>query len=130
MFVHLACRTFEKLNCDSKSFKQLEWLTVILYDRISPLFSMNETRKELFYQKNRPMEKLPPTQDALLQRARRVVYQAGIWTTSTQSEQAVPSPQEFSWTKEADSWIPVRETIPEVSRACRELIRRSCKADY
>ena len=93
------------------------------------LCSVNETRKGLFYQKNRPMEKLLPTHDALLQHARRTVYQAGIWTPSTQSEQAVPSPQEFSWTKEADSWIPVWETIPEVSWARRKLIRCSCKAD-
>ena len=89
---HLTCHPFEKLNRDSKSFMQLERLTVILYDRTSSL----EATKELFCQKNKPMEKRPPTQDALLEHARRTVYQAGIWTTSAQSKQAVPSPQEFT----------------------------------
>ena len=61
-------------------------------------------------------------QDALLQHVRRAVYQAGIWTMSTQAQQVVPSPQEFAWTKELKSWVPVWITIPEVSRACSQLI--------
>ena len=93
------------------------------------LCTVNETRKELFCQKNRPMDRIPPTQDALLQHTRRAVYQAGIWTTSTQAEPVVPSPQEFAWTKVSDLWVPVWMTIPEVSRACSELIKCSCRGD-
>ena len=33
---------------------------------------------------------IPPTQDALLQHSKRVVYQAGIWTTSDQAQQQAP----------------------------------------
>ncbi|CAB3981604.1 Hypothetical predicted protein, partial [Paramuricea clavata] len=128
-FVYLASHPFEKLYLDSESFQKLERLTVILYDRTSSLSSVNETRKELFCQKSPPMEKLPPTQDALLQHIRRTVYQAGIWTTSTQAEPVVPSPQDFAWTKVADSWVPVWMTMPEVSKACRELIKCVCKGD-
>lgn len=133
-FVYLASHPFEKLYLDSESFQKLERVTVILYDRTSSLSSVNETRKELFCQKNPPLEKLPPTQDALLQHIRRTVYQAGIWTTSTQAEPVVPSPQDFAWTKVADSWVadswvPVLVTMPEVSKACRELIKCSCKGE-
>ena len=55
--------------------------------------SVNEARRELFCQKNRTMETIPPTQDALLQHtiAKRVAYQAGIWTTSNLSLQQSPS---------------------------------------
>ena len=86
-FVYLACHPFKQLYLDSDSFLKLGRRTVIvLYDKTSSLSSVNETRKELFCQKNRAMENLPPTQDALLQHVRRKVYQAGIWTTSTQLE--------------------------------------------
>ena len=45
---------------------------------------------------------------------------------STQAQQVVPSPQEFAWTKKLISWVPVWITIPEVSRACSQLIKCSC----
>ena len=76
------------------------------------------------------MDRIPPTQNALLQYTRQTVYQAGIWTTSTQVQQVVPSPQEFAWTKTSStSWQPVWMIIPEVSKACSELIKCSCKED-
>ena len=54
----------------------------------------------------------------------RAVYQTGIWTTSTQEQQSVPSPHEFGWIKESNSWAPVWIIIPEVSRACSQLIKK------
>ena len=57
------------------------------------------------------MDRIPPTQNALLQHTRRAVYQVEIWTSSTQVQ----------------SWQPVWMTIPEVSKACSELIKCSCK---
>ncbi len=125
-FVYLAKHPFQLLDIDCEHFKELERLTVILYDKSSPFSSINETRKALFCH-NRAMDKLPPTQDALLQHVRRTVHQAGIWTSSTHTQQLIPSPQDYAWTKESGSWIPVWNTIPEVSRACRELIKCSCK---
>ncbi|KAG0729478.1 hypothetical protein GWK47_003462 [Chionoecetes opilio] len=53
------------VNC--KQFQLLERFTVIIYNKTSNLDSVNEARRELFSQKNRPMEKIPPTQEALLQ---------------------------------------------------------------
>ena len=75
------------------------------------------------------MERIPPTQNALLQHTKQAVYQAGIWTSSTQMQQIIPSPQDFAWTKvsSTQSWQPVWMTIPEVSKACSELIKCSCK---
>ena len=63
----------------------------------------------------------------LLQHVNRSIYQAGIWTTSVDSQQIVPSPEEFSWKKEDGAWVPKWISIPEVSKACRELIRCTCK---
>jgi len=128
-FVFLANNPFQLLNLYDEHFQKLERLTVILYDKTSPLSCVNEARREFFCKKNRAMDKLPPTKDALLQHVRRTVHQAGIWTTSTQTRVVVPSPQDFAWTKVSESWVPVWMTIPEVSRSCRELIKCSCKGD-
>ena len=126
-FVYLAGHSFQLLDADDHHFLKLERLTVILYDKTSPLSSVNEARMELFCHKNRAMDKLPPTKDALLQHTRRAVYQAGVWTMSTQTHLVVPSPQDFAWTKVSESWVPVWMTIPEVSRSCSELVKCSCK---
>ena len=69
--------SFQLLHVDCQKFQKLEILTVILYDKSSPVSSINQARKELFCHANRQMEKRPPTQDALLQHIRRAVYQAG-----------------------------------------------------
>ena len=101
IFVHLAKHPFQLLDVDCQEFQKLERLTVILYDKSSPVSSINQARKELFC----------------------------IWATSTQAEQMIPSPQGYGWTKELGSWVLVWSTIPEVSRACKELIKCSCKGD-
>ncbi|KAG0709952.1 hypothetical protein GWK47_023789 [Chionoecetes opilio] len=95
------------VNC--KQFQLLERFTVIIYNKTSNLDSVNEARRKLFSQKNRPMEKIPPTQEALLQHTLRAVYQAGIWATSDQCEQKPPTPEGFGWTLESatKTWRPV-----------------------
>ncbi|KAG0727477.1 hypothetical protein GWK47_034576 [Chionoecetes opilio] len=45
------------VNC--KQFQLLERFTVIIYNKTSNLDSVNEARRELFSQKNRPMERFP-----------------------------------------------------------------------
>ena len=47
---------------DSDHFKRIERFTVILFDKLSPLDSINITRMELFCKNNTDMDKLPPTQ--------------------------------------------------------------------
>ena len=76
------------------------------------------------------MERLPPTQDALLQHTKRVAYQAGIWCTSEHSEQRAPTPEGWGWTlnEENQSWVPVWNTLRLASKACSELVKCSCKS--
>ena len=57
---------------------QLQRFVVLMYDRSSNKTSVNALRKHLFTKKGRPMEALPPTEAALLQHARRAVYQSGF----------------------------------------------------
>ncbi|XP_068746033.1 uncharacterized protein [Montipora capricornis] len=103
----------------------LERLVIIMYDKSSPLDSVNETRMNLFCKHSRAIGNLPPTQNGLLKHVERAVLQAGIWTTSDASNQDIPYPDRFGW-KIGDTWKPVWITIPEVSKACQELIKCSC----
>ena len=120
-FVYLALHSFENLNEDSTHFATIERLVVVLYNRTSPLSLVNDIREKLFCE-NRSIERLPPTQDALLQHTKRSVYQAGIWNTSAQALQVLPLPEDFGWDNSSSTWLP----ILEVSKACRELVKCCC----
>ena len=65
-FVYLAGHPFQLLDAEDGNFLKIERMTVVIL-KTSPLSSVNETRRELFCHKNRAMDKLPPTKDALLQ---------------------------------------------------------------
>ena len=58
----LCTHPFQQLEVDSTHFRNLERMTVIMYDKSSPLVSNNETRMDLFCKHNQAIEKLPPTQ--------------------------------------------------------------------
>ena len=119
------------LSLESWIFQSLKHYTVVLYDKTSSLESVDEARRELFCQKNRTMENIPPTQDAVLQHSKRVSYQAGIWTTSDLAQKQPPSPEGHGWTfdREHQSWVPVWSTLPVSSIACSELVKCGCKND-
>ena len=57
----------------------LERFVVLMYDRSSNCTTVNDARKEIFAQKGRPIEAIPPKADALWQHSKRATYQAGIW---------------------------------------------------
>ena len=81
-FIYIA-----KLDTDSQYFHHLERFTVVLYNKTNNLECVIEARMELFCQRNRPMESIIPTKDALLQHLKCVT----IWTTSELTEQNRPS---------------------------------------
>ena len=86
----MALHPLSTIDIDSSHFKLLEHFTVILYDKTSELPCVNEAKKSLFCHKGRMMEKLPPTQDALLQHTKQVACQTAILCTS---EQQIPLPE-------------------------------------
>ena len=56
--------------------KYLERYVVLLYERTSTIEKVNESRRILFSGKGRSIKNIPPTEDALLNHAKRAVYQA------------------------------------------------------
>ena len=121
-FVYLASHPFEPLDSNCENFCKIERLIVLVYDKTSTSLSINQTRRELFCLKNVTMERMPPTQNALLQHMKRAVYQASIWVTSTEVREMIPSPSEYGWEQVDNVWSPLWLTVSELSKGCQDLI--------
>ncbi len=102
---------------------------ILLYDRTSSEEDVNVARKQLFAQKGRPMDGLPPTKAALKEHTKRAAYQAGhVWATMFVHEPNLPSPAEWGWLQTDNGGWKVKWTeLPEASHACRQLLRCGCK---
>jgi len=51
------------------------------------------------------------------------VFHSSVWTTCNLACQNVPAPEGWGWIEDNEhSLVPVWMTIPEVAKACRELI--------
>ena len=59
---------------DTSHFTAIEMFIVVLCDRTSPLSFVNDAREELFCKRNRAVDRLLLTQDALLQHTRQSLY--------------------------------------------------------
>ena len=110
-----------------RSMSLLERFVVLMYDRISESTDINEARKQLFTQKSRTLENIPPTQTALVQHIKRTCYQANCWNQALVRDPQMPEPSDWGWTKETTGWQPIWTTLPAASQACTELIHCSCK---
>ena len=129
-FTHLACNPFEVFNVDSHHFQMLERLTVLMYDKTSQHISVNEVRRESFCLKSPSLDRMPPTQDALLQHSRRAINKQESGLFLCRHKQLFPLHKNLhAWIKQSESWVPVWITLPEVSKACRELIKCTCKGE-
>ena len=53
----------------------IERFGVLIYDRTSPLASVNKCRGILYTKKERTVEDIPPTQDSLVQHIKRAMLQ-------------------------------------------------------
>ena len=104
-------------------------LTVMLYDKNSKSRPVNETRMDMFCHKSRSYDKLPATQDALCQHVKSTLHQAGTWAISDQPWQNIQTPHSFGWQQLKGDWQLVWIMIPQVSSACHELVKCSCKGN-
>jgi len=92
-------------DIDDEAMAILERITV-LYDRTSDMDNIDEVRQHLFTERGLSMESLPPTKAALVQHAKRAVYEAGhIWGQAFKATPALPAPGDWGWT-ERPFWLP------------------------
>lgn len=113
---------------DDKCHDLLQRFVILLYDQASDLQSINDCRRVLFTRKNRAIENIPPTADALTQHIKRATLQARIWNNSLIAQYTIPSPSNWGWKDSSGgSYRPVWTTIPEVSKHCVELTSCTCR---
>ena len=60
-FNYIAANPHTPVTIDAQHFQCLEHYTVVLYDKTNDLESVNDARRELFCQKTKAMEHIPPT---------------------------------------------------------------------
>ena len=75
------------------------------------------------------MEKLPPTEDALLQHTKRSLFQMGVWMVTT-AEPDYPLPKDNGWKKKDDGkYTPLWITISVVAKCSSQLTKCKCSGD-
>ena len=87
---------------------------VLRYDRTSNFECVNQAQKQLFTQKGRSIEGIPPSKAALIQHTKRATYQAGYcWGQVMIAAPELPSPSDWGWTrKEPNGWEVCWTTLP------------------
>lgn len=89
---------------------------VTLYDRKSPVHTVNQSRKYLFTKKKNSLENILPTQAALKAHAKRAGYQAGfVWKQSLQKTAIFPEPTDWGWRMTTESYERIKTVLPEVN---------------
>ena len=85
--------------------KRTAWDTWIAYCA-NNLECVNQTWKQLFTQKGRSIEGIPPTKASLIQLTKRATYQAGYcWGQVMIAAPELPSPNEWGWTRKEHKWF-------------------------
>ena len=64
-FTYMASNPYASLVLESPHYRLLERFTIVLYNKTSNLEDVDEARMELFCQRSRSMENIPPTRDAM-----------------------------------------------------------------
>ena len=85
IFQYLSQNPFFHMEIESSEFKVIQNFIVHMYSKNMEAKSVNEGRK-LIFALNQNMEKIPPTEDALLQHVKRAIYQSGSFNHAIESK--------------------------------------------
>ena len=106
----------------------INWMFVIkMYSQSSTAKSINSLRVELLHRTNDP-EKLPPTNDCLIQHILGSNYQVMVWINASVPNPFLPTLEESGWHCQTDGSLePTLMTLTPVPSACTELLSCACK---
>ena len=111
----------------NESMELLERFVVLMYDRTSEATEGNDARRQLFTQKYRTLDNIPPTQAALKQHIKRTCYHANCWKHALVLDPDMQEPSDWGWAKEPSGWQSIWTILPQASKLCHELIHCRCK---
>ena len=98
-----------------------------LYRAQNPKAGINKCRTDLFEKGNKDLEKLPPTEDALILHVVRANHQAKVWLQANVSWQTVGLPSETKgWELSNEKLKVVWTTKPSIPSSCINLISCGC----
>uniref|UniRef100_A0A7M5X6V4 Tesmin/TSO1-like CXC domain-containing protein n=1 Tax=Clytia hemisphaerica TaxID=252671 RepID=A0A7M5X6V4_9CNID len=121
-------RLSDSLDLEEEDFEIIQRFVVTLYDRTNPCTDVNECRRMLFTKKQRPVESLPPTQDALRLHVHRTMNESSKFCNATERTMPLRNVLEWGYKKnERGMTVPRWMNQPEASKACQELIKCGCK---
>ena len=118
------------ISLDSIHMERLERWTVIMYSKSCGCSRVNDARRQFFSHGKCTLEKIPPTQEALLQHTKRALHQAGyVWRQAREREQNIPDPSEWGWVLNDQTrvWNPRWTILEDVGKACSLLFHCSCE---
>ena len=97
----------------------VERFVVLSYDRTSTKGEANEARQQLFAQRGRSLDAIPPTKAALVQHTRRAAYQVGhCWGQLLKFQPQLPCPGDWGWSTSASGCKPLWTTLDDVTSSC------------
>ena len=88
---------FEMTNVQisERSILLLERFVMLMYDKTSECFGVNEARKKLFIHKSRSLVNIPPAKAILEQHIKRASLQAHCWSQALVKNPRLPSPSDW-----------------------------------
>ena len=117
-----------RCEVDDNVMETVERFVVLLYDRGSTKNGVNEARQQLFAQKGRGLDAIPPTKAVLFQHTKRAVYQAGhCWGQACNTNPQLPYSRSWEWLSCSNGQEPLWTTLPDVTASSRELVKCGCK---
>ena len=116
------------LTLASIHMQRLERFVVLMYNRRYSAARVNNARVHLFTRGMCSLEKLPPTQAALFEHAKRALLQASYhWNKATTPVHALPDFNSWGWFKSDQGvWCPYWTSLPDANKACAILLRCGC----
>ncbi len=106
---------------------QLERFVCLLY-RSKTHTKVNALRWFLYSNRQAEGESLPPTSGSLTPHILRAHYIAMIWMQACESQPSLPSPTDYGWKSEENTFLPVMCLNPPAPEAMTKLLKCGCKS--
>ena len=104
----------------------IQRFVVVMYERTSSATSVNEARLQMFAQRGREIDAIPPTEAALLQHSKTAIYQGAlVWGNALDLSPKLPSPSDYVWLW-TNKWPFVGAFMDHASGSSRRFLSRAC----